>query len=84
MGASTSLSKPDCPKAPASRLTTYARTLHRACVILGGVAEFAAHLRIPEPSLRAWMDGAEEPPEEVFYAAVEIILLSAEDPGRPN
>jgi hypothetical protein len=84
MGASTSLSKADCPQAPAARLTTYSRTLHRACLILGGAHEFAAHLRIPEPSLRAWMEGAEDPPEEVFFAAVEIILLYAEDPGRAN
>jgi hypothetical protein len=84
MGASTSLGKVDCPQAPAARLTTYARTLHRACLILGGVNEFANQLRIPESSLRAWLEGAEEPPEEVFFAAVEIILLYAEDPGRAN
>jgi hypothetical protein len=84
MGASTSVSKPDCPQAPAARLTTYSRTLHRACLILGGVREFAEHVRSPESSLRAWLEGAEEPPEEVFFAAVEIILLHAEDPGRAN
>jgi hypothetical protein len=84
MGASTSLSKVDCPQAPTSRLTTYARTLHRACLILGGVPEFAAHLRVAESSLRAWLEGVDEPPEAVFFAAVEIILLYAEDPGAAN
>ena len=65
----------DCPSAPPRRDTTHARTLHRACLILGGADGLARHLGVPEPSLRKWMEGSEEPPQMVFLAAIEIILL---------
>jgi hypothetical protein len=65
----------DCPSAPPARETTYARTLHRACLILGGAEGLARHLGVAEPSLRKWMEGREEPPQMVFLAAIEIILL---------
>jgi len=68
----------DCPTPPPSRETTYARTLHRACLILGGAEAAARHLGVPEPSLRRWMEGREEPPQMVFLAAIEIILLYLE------
>lgn len=64
-----------CPKAPPSRETTQARTLHRACLILGGVRELAAHLGVSEPTLQSWLEGRDEPPQMVFLAAVEIVLL---------
>lgn len=38
--------KADCPRPSPSRLTTYARTLHRACVIVGGVAPLARHFGV--------------------------------------
>ena len=71
-----------CPQAPASRKTTFARALHRACVILGGAPALALHLRVSEASLRTWLDGLEDPPLDVFLAAVEVLLLSAADVGR--
>jgi hypothetical protein len=74
---------PDCPLAPPSRRTTYARALHRACMILGGVAPLAGHLEVAESVLRTWLDGTEEPTESAFLSAVEIILLDADaGPGR--
>jgi hypothetical protein len=73
---------PDCPLAPPSRQTTYARTLHRACLILGGTAQLATHLAVAESAVRVWLEGRQEPPEDVFLAAVEIILLDAESPRR--
>jgi len=74
---------PDCPLTPPSRQTTYARALHRACLILGGVAQLAAHLKVAEPALRTWLEAREEPPESIFLAAVEIVLLDADaGPGR--
>jgi hypothetical protein len=69
---------PDCPLASPSRRTTYARALHRACVILGGVTQLAAHLSVAELAIRGWLLGLEEPPESVFLGAVEIILLDAD------
>lgn len=83
MRASTS-SVPDCPSAPPSRETTYVRTLHRACLILGGLSQLANHLKVSEYSLEVWLQGREEPPQNVFYAVVEILLLHIDNAGRAN
>jgi hypothetical protein len=83
MRASTS-AVPDCPLAPPSRETTYVRTLHRACLILGGLSQLAYHLKVSEYSLDVWLQGREEPPESVFYAAVEIVLLHIDNAGQAN
>jgi hypothetical protein len=53
-------------------------------LILGGIQSLAKHLKLSEEDLRRWMAGEEEPPEPVFLASVEIILLYAEGGGRPN
>ena len=74
----------DCPLAPPSRETTYARTLHRACLILGGVAQLANHLKVSELQLETWLQGLEDPPHRVFLAAVEILLLDAEKSGKAS
>jgi hypothetical protein len=76
--------KAECPAAPASRETTQARTLHRACLILGGAAQLAAHLGVAELTLQAWLEGREEAPQMVFLAAVEIVLLHLEKSGPSN
>jgi hypothetical protein len=69
----------DCPSAAPARRTIYARALHRACLVLGGVAQLAAHLRASEAAVRSWIEGIDEPPESAFLAAVEILLLNAEE-----
>lgn len=74
-------SSPDCPQPPPSRQSTFARTLHRACLIAGGVDPLAAHLEVSVAALRAWMDGESEPPEPVFLAALEIVLLHVDEAG---
>jgi hypothetical protein len=73
--------KVDCPLPPVSRQTTYARTLHRACLILGGVAPLARHFGVSEAALRNWLEAREDPPQMVFLAAVEIILLHLDQAG---
>jgi hypothetical protein len=73
----------DCPLAPPSRETTYVRALHRACLLLGGLAQLADHLKVSDYAIRTWLEGREEPPENVFLAAVEIIVLAAENPPGP-
>lgn len=82
----TSLFPPsrDCPLTPEAQRSTYARTLHRACVIIGGMAGLASHLGIAEADLQRWVQGAEEPPFEVFVAAVEVVLLHLDAPGIAN
>jgi hypothetical protein len=77
-----SAGKIDCPLPPASRQTTYSRSLHRACLILGGVPQLAQHLGVPEASLQAWLEAREDPPQRVFLAAVEIMLLHLEKAGH--
>jgi len=84
MRASTSGKRVDCPRAPASRRSTYARALHTACLILGGVPHLADHLRVPSVVLREWLEGHSEPPQAAFLAAVEVILLHLEAPGRAS
>jgi len=75
----------NCPIAPYSKATTFVRTLHHACLVLGGLEQLASHLQVSDYALRTWLEGREEPPESVFLAAVEIILLAAErTPGAAS
>jgi hypothetical protein len=76
--------KVDCPQPPPARESTYARALHRACLILGGVAQLARHLGVSEAGLRNWLEGREDPPPLAFLASVEIVLLHLEQSGRSN
>jgi hypothetical protein len=64
----------DCPLAPPPRVTVYTRVLHRACQILGGVAQLAAHLRVSTTMVYRWLDGEDPPPSNVFLKAVDLIL----------
>jgi hypothetical protein len=77
MRSSTS-SAVDCPAAAPTRESIFPRALHRACLILGGVAELATHLEATEIAVRAWLEALEQPPESAFLAAVDVILLHAE------
>ena len=73
----------DCPLAPPETASVQSRTLHRACVILGGIAQLGGHLGVPEAELSRWMRGEPQVPEPAFLAAVEILLLHASN-GRSN
>ena len=74
----------DCPLAPPEHASVYARALHRACLVLGGVGQLAKHLEVSDENLRRWMRGKEQPPERAFLAAVEVVLLHAGGGGRAN
>ena len=74
----------DCPLAPPEHASVYARALHRACLILGGLQQLAKRLDVTESDLRRWLAGEQEPPQRVFLEAVEIVLLHAGGTGRPN
>jgi len=39
---------------------------------------------VAEATLQAWLEGRDEPPQMVFLAAVEIVLLHLEKPGASN
>jgi len=70
----------DCPPLSKSRVTVYARTLHRACEVVGGLDALSRHLDVPAPALARWIGGLELPPLDKFLEAVDIVLLGAE-PG---
>jgi hypothetical protein len=72
----------DCPPLSKSRVTVYARTLHRACELLGGLDALSRHLGVPAATIARWIGGVEEPPVEAFLAAVDIVLLGAEPGGH--
>jgi hypothetical protein len=72
----------DCPLAPPEQASVYARALHRACLVVGGMDRLASHLDIDVEHLRRWILGDEQPPERVFLAAVEVVLLHAAGGGR--
>ena len=76
--------KAQCPTPPPSRESTQARALHRACLIIGGAEQLAAHLGVPESALQAWLEGRDEVPQMVFLAAVEIVLLHVDQSTRSN
>ena len=70
----------DCPPLSKTRVTVYARTLHRACEVLGGLDALSRQLNVPAAALTRWIGGLEQPPLDKFLAAVDIVLLAA-DPG---
>ena len=73
-------SRTDCPALSKSRASVYARTLHRACELLGGRDALARHLGVPAAALERWIGDIETPPLEIFLAAVDVVLLAVE-PG---
>ena len=64
----------NCPLAPPPQVTVYTRVLHRACQILGGVEQLAAHLKVSQTMLHRWLEGEDNPPSGVFLKAVDLIL----------
>lgn len=60
-----------------------ARSLHRAALIAGSSEALARHLEVPEPALRRWIEGEEDPPVSVFLAALELVLDYIDRVSRP-
>ena len=69
----------DCPPAPPQYASVYARALHAACVVVGGVDRIAAVLQVSTDDVKRWISGEEDPPEKPFLQAVELILLAVTD-----
>src|SRR5262245_51371922 len=74
----------DCPLAPPARANVYARTLHIACLFLGGIDQLARHLQVARGPLQAWITGEEQPPLPIFLAAIEVVLLHLGHAGQPS
>ena len=51
----------------------YATTLSRAERVLGGRARMAAFFRVSPEKIRAWIDGVERPPLEIFLRSLDVI-----------
>jgi hypothetical protein len=69
----------DCPTPPASfsdsRSSLSTLILHEACETAGGVAPLATLLGVPARLLNRWLDGEEPPPESIYQACIDIVLL---------
>lgn len=51
----------------------YVQALSRAAVILGGMHQLRAHLRVSIRELEAWVAGTEKPPIYIFLKVVDVI-----------
>ena len=67
---------------PASRAGPVLRVIRRAVLIAGGPANLAAHLQVPPAQLLRWIAGEDEPPEEVFLLAFDLVLMDLERGAR--
>lgn len=72
-----------CPLAPPEHASVQSRTLHRACLILGGAEVLAKQLEVSTADVERWLRGEEPVPERAFLHGVEIVLLHATG-GRKN
>ena len=64
----------DCPRAPGFRADVRTLILHEACQTAGGIGQLAELLRVPAASVSRWLEGAEEAPDFVYQACIDIVL----------
>ena len=51
----------------------YIRTLHDACVILGGEHKLAAFLGVPVERIESWLNGHGAPSDAVFLRCLDLV-----------
>ena len=68
----------DCPQPPSFRASLSTLILHEACQTAGGISELASLLRVSPVSLNRWLNGEELPPDDVYQACINIVLLHDE------
>lgn len=66
----------------AARATPVVRVLRRAVQMAGATSTLAAHLGVGESDLQRWIAGEDEPPEDVFLLAFELVLSDLDRGGR--
>ena len=54
----------------------YIRTLHDACLILGGEHRLAEYLGVGVVQVEAWLNGRGRPPDAVFLRCVDLVEAS--------
>ena len=64
----------DCPQPPGFRAHVRTLILHEACQTAGGIGQLAKLLRLPAASVSRWLEGAEEAPDFVYQACIDIVL----------
>jgi hypothetical protein len=61
-----------CPST-AKNKHIYIRTLHDACLIVGGEHELAGYLGVEVRDIERWLAGIGRPPDAVFLRCVDLI-----------
>ena len=51
----------------------YVRTLHEACLALGGEHKLAAYLGVSVADVEAWLNGRGAPSDAVFLRCVDLV-----------
>jgi hypothetical protein len=62
-----------CPST-AQNSHIYIKTLHEACLILGGEHKLAHYLGVPVELLEDWLNGRGAPSDEVFLRCVDLVM----------
>ena len=61
-----------CPST-AKNTHIYVRSLHDACVLLGGEHKLAEYLGVDVSTIEQWLSGEGRPPDSVFLRCVDLI-----------
>ena len=64
---------PDLCHATTRNHSVFVRTLHEACLAMGGEHHLAAYLGVELELLNRWLEGKERPPDEVFLRCVDLL-----------
>ena len=51
----------------------YLRTLHEACLKVGGEHKLARYLGVDVQHVETWLNGFELPPDEIFLRCVDLV-----------
>ena len=54
----------------------YIKTLHTACLMLGGEHKLAAYLGVSTEEVEAWLNGRGTPSDAVFLRCVDLVESS--------
>jgi len=61
-----------CPST-AKNSHIYVKTLHEACLALGGEHKLASYLGVPVEVVEAWLNGRGVPPDPIFLRCVDLV-----------
>jgi hypothetical protein len=51
----------------------YIRTLHEACLAVGGEHKLALYLGVSAADVEAWLNGTALPPDAIFLRCVDLV-----------